>query len=171
MPIGYDFASKQMMDYYIQANMVRERLGALRRHLRLMVAGGSRVEAAGLGALRRKGMFGVHEHWRYIDRNRGCVAVSGSLALSAFGLLEKIHGNIDLVHFGGDLSESPCRSAVPVRVWPAEGQLVYESGGYHFQNPFQVMLMKVDMVLADPRLDKHLDDLMQAAPRIGFDIQ
>lgn len=154
-----------MLEYYVRLYRVRERLGQLRRHLRLMVTGDAAMEASQVARMRRRGFLSVHDYWRFVGRNRDRVAVTGSLALASFGLVEKRITNVDLVHLGGDLS-GRVRS-VDLRIWPRQGHELVQSRGYLFEDPRRVLLRKVDMSMADPAEDRHLDDIMQAAARLG----
>jgi hypothetical protein len=167
VPKGYEIHSRQMLDYYKQLYRVRESLAQLRRHLRLCLAGGDRLDASCVSRTRRRGFLSVHDYWRYIDRNRESVAVTGSLALAAFGLVDKRIINVDLVHLRGVLSGDPPGS-VETRIWPESGHQVVGSAGYNFEDPHRILLRKVDMSIADPAQDKHLDDIMQAAERLGI---
>lgn len=165
MPGGYDIYSRQMLEYYKELFRVREGLGQLRRHLRILVSEDQTTEATEVRRIRRSGLLSVHDYWRFVGRNRERVAVTGSLALAAFGLVDKRITNVDLVHLGGELS-GRVRS-VELRLWPEDGHELVRSGGYLFERPLLVLLRKVDMALADRADDRHLDDIMQAGRRIG----
>lgn len=169
VPDGYDIFSRQMLDYYIELFGVRERLGALRRHVRLMLARGERRDHLRLSGLRSRGLLSVHDHWRYIDRNRGRVAITGTLCLLAYGLVDRRLSVVDLVELGR-LGGGPVTlpGVIPIRLWPDEGQETWVADGYLFQNPYEVALGKIDATMADQSKDEHLDDLLAICRAVGL---
>ncbi len=167
VPKGYDIHSRQMLDYYKELYRVKDSLAQLRRELRLSIVSGATMQATEVRRARRSGFLAVHDYWRFIDRNREGLAITGSLALVAFGLVEKAVTNVDLVHLGGEVPAVRVRSA-RVKLWPDSGQTIVRSGKYLFESPYGILLRKVEIVIADPEQDRHLDDIMQAAGRMGI---
>lgn len=161
--------SRQMLDYWAAVSGARDRVAGIRRQLRSLVAQGTTLDATRIRESRRRGPFMVHDYWRFIDRNRESVAITGSVALLCFGLIRRRPGNLDLIRIGG-IRETRVRSLV-VNTWSMDGQTIETSGGFLFQNPYEILLRKTDAVGGaegpDWRLC-HLDDILEACATIGI---
>jgi hypothetical protein len=166
----HDFHSRQMLDYWAMVSGARDRVHGIRRHLRSMVAQGSTLDAIMIKESRRRGFFMVHDYWRYIDRNKNNVAITGSLALVCFGAIRRRPQNVDLITLG-TIKETKVKSVI-VKNWPITGQTIESSGGFLFQNPYEILLAKADAVIEGVNGTEwgfhHLDDIIESSRTLGI---
>lgn len=165
-----------MMSFYKEIDVMKKRSVELYRDLKLDILKSS--PKPNLKKIKMKNLFFRNNYWCSIEDFKENSIITGSVALKAFGFLDRPTSDLDLIIFDNFENDSVTKidrkyyednylknyvgsykiKKTLVDLFNYEGQDFIESEGYKFHNPYQILKIKLDLLNSDGS-SKHFIDL------------
>lgn len=163
-----------MMSFYKEMYRMRYNSKSIYRELKLKSMG--EIICPNLRSIRVKNFFFNQDYWKYIQDYKAKSIITGSVALKAFGFIDRPVFDLDLIllesnsEITTNLIGTSQYKKTRVRFFQHCGQDFIESDGIKFHNPYQILKHKLDLFLDDGD-SKHFSDLKYFFEKIDSSVE
>lgn len=175
-----DKNTQVMMSFYKEIFELKKESKKLYRDFKLNLLSDSNP-IPNIKRIKKKNFFMSTKYWKILNDSKDYAIITGSLALKSFGFLDRNTSNVDLIIQNDKLSMVPNKittnkidprysdnytsnmlgsffvDKVVVDIYQSNYESVIEHEGLKFQNPYEILKNKLDLVMNDGSLKHFLD--------------
>lgn len=164
-----------MIKHYKELNRFRSESKITDRKLKLLLLEGCDIKP-NLKKIKWSSLLLKTKWWPILEKNKESCIITGSVALFAFGIITRKPENLDLIKFGkcnipgeiidmqystdninNNLIQTTKQKNLVIHLFHSTNEETINHEGFIFQNPYQILRVKLDIYLKDGPLKHYYD--------------